>query len=742
MTMTRSTRWLIIVFTSAFALMVDAASSMAVTAAWSAPDLDVWSYTNTLNPNATSASTFAGGFAVDPETQDFEPTGSFDPARLGSTVFAFNTSSQVPTGLAASQYQIQSVKMTLTSRKLGSDLPFTYGNQHITRAQYLSDFIAGQISTSQPVELFGVGFRGGYEGFGFGASSPTTFTESTHPYPSGAGGYVVYPIAGGANPGEYHDVSNNLTGGFSATAAGETTAPFEAVPWAIGTTNLTPGAAVPTRTTYTFDVNLSAPGVENYIKSSLAEGALGFSISSLHNSGEMGVDGGFPRWFMRESVGAPLNGTAATLEVIYQIVDDSLTGDYNGDQVVDGADFLVWQRSFGSVASPAGSGADGDGNGLIDAGDLTEWKNAFGTTAVAPIAAAVPEPASALLLGTVAAAGAFCRRRRTASGHVDRPTTRGRRAFTLIELLVVIAVIGVLVALLLPAVQAAREAGRRISCTNNLKQVGLAVQMFHDAKKTLPPPKVLGGPGGMSVVSGTPSTPAPADKFSERGSTLVLLLPYLEQGNKFAQYDVTANINAGKNHEITGSPIDVYLCPSMALPRSVPEVGCGETLAPGSYLISASTDYGGAYNRQVGDPALDGAFTDPPKSGDYHLGMGNITDGTSNTILVGEVNYGHANYLWSDCGQNGQPRWGDHTWAQGYWFYAWGHMSASVPELYNNTSQYIHPESSRTYRSDHPGGVQFVFLDGSVRFVSGNTSPEVRISLVTRAGDEANHEIN
>ena len=117
--------------------------------------------------------------------------------------------------------------------------------------------------------------------------------------------------------------------------------------------------------------------------------------------------------------------------------------------------------------------------------------------------------------------------------------------------------------------------------------------------------------------------------------------------------------------------------------------------------------------------------------------LAEITDGTSNTLLLGEVDYGHAEYLWEGCGDaDGSTRWGDPTWAHGYWFHAWGHMTARYPALYNSTTGYVHPDGYRAFRSDHPGGVQFVLCDGSVRFLDDSSDPAVREALVTRAGEE------
>jgi prepilin-type N-terminal cleavage/methylation domain-containing protein/prepilin-type processing-associated H-X9-DG protein len=311
-----------------------------------------------------------------------------------------------------------------------------------------------------------------------------------------------------------------------------------------------------------------------------------------------------------------------------------------------------------------------------------------------------------------------------------------RRGFTLVELLVVIAIIGTLVAMLLPAIQAAREAARRCSCRNNLRQVGLATQNFYDARKTLPPPKVLNSGGGL-VSDPTKLGQSPSQKFTTLGSSFVLLLPYLEQNSRFAQYNLSKPVTDAVNLPFTRRPVDVYMCPSMDIPRDVPFVGCSETLGPGSYMISATLGYSA-------QASLVGAFTDPPEAGQYNLGMQDITDGTSNTLLVGENNYSHPGFLWkTDCpGAEEQVRWGDQTWAHGYWALSYGHMARDYPWLYNNVTDWGGQDSYRVFRSDHVGGVQFVFVDGSVRFLATESDPEVRFALVTRAGEETNHNLD
>lgn len=322
------------------------------------------------------------------------------------------------------------------------------------------------------------------------------------------------------------------------------------------------------------------------------------------------------------------------------------------------------------------------------------------------------------------------------------------RAFTLVELLVVIAIIGTLVALLLPAVQAAREAARRTSCMNNLKQIGLATQLFHDSQKTLPPPMVLPGPGG--VTNGAAENPDGSTNGNINGrgmgfgSTLVLLLPYLEQGNMFATFELGKPVTSSVNLPLTERALPVYTCPSMFLPRGVPEGGCGERLGPGSYIASVMLDE----PKNFGLTTVNGAFAHPPITPNtrYQLSYQQITDGTSNTFLFGEIDYGYDNWLW-DGGSNGCTGLcgGKYKWAYNYLTSAMGHMAAQYATKKNhpidffNTTTYLPPTTATVFRSDHPGGVQFVMIDGSVHFITTESDTAVRHALVTRAGEEVDH---
>lgn len=213
-----------------------------------------------------------------------------------------------------------------------------------------------------------------------------------------------------------------------------------------------------------------------------------------------------------------------------------------------------------------------------------------------------------------------------------------RDGFTLVELLVVIAIIGILVGLLLPAVQAAREAARRMQCQNNIRQMGLSAHNFESARKYFPPrrdSKVFPTTTGASIT-----------RYSD-ASPQVFLLSYIEQGNKLNQWNLNYNVNsdaaidpsipalAGANAAARVGDIPTYLCPSD--PSTMTQTNAGRS----NYMVStgANADYRG------GLPG-DGIFAMPnPTAGQVLKGPthASITDGTSNTAMFAETKRGNFN---------------------------------------------------------------------------------------------------
>jgi prepilin-type N-terminal cleavage/methylation domain-containing protein/prepilin-type processing-associated H-X9-DG protein len=240
---------------------------------------------------------------------------------------------------------------------------------------------------------------------------------------------------------------------------------------------------------------------------------------------------------------------------------------------------------------------------------------------------------------------------------------RRRPGFTLIELLVVIAIIAVLIGLLVPAVQKVREAANRMSCTNNLKQIGLAAHNYHDSRKKLPPASLV----PYAAVNNDSNLDM---RLPFGPNWAVLILPYIEQGNlyqqanpdsypgispvphvsSFSQAGLLANVNTSWR-VIRGVVVPVYQCPSDASNQrpysdggagSPPEVGW----ARGNYgAVAGFDDYdhvsGGAnYVSSQNNSPLKGVISSPVMSANYGARIAEITDGTSNTLMFGELRSG------------------------------------------------------------------------------------------------------
>lgn len=287
-----------------------------------------------------------------------------------------------------------------------------------------------------------------------------------------------------------------------------------------------------------------------------------------------------------------------------------------------------------------------------------------------------------------------------------------RNGFTLVELLVVIAIIGILVSLLFPAVQAAREAGRRMSCSNNLKQIGIAVHNYHDTFKTLP------------MGTHWPSAVAPGKFYS----AFTAILPFVEQGPLYDGYDSGAAYTATVNMGVLSKLIPTYMCPTMVLPRSIPNTTCAEWRAPSSYFVSTGSESAWATTPQ------NGAII---RHTDGITSFSSILDGTSTTFLAGEADYSLKNYMFTSGPCTGQVRGGFGTWGIGYP----GGTLGSTAGVYDSDELVTGVNELETYRSQHPGGAQFTFVDGSVRFVAATVDASLLDAAATRANSETLGEL-
>jgi prepilin-type N-terminal cleavage/methylation domain-containing protein len=327
--------------------------------------------------------------------------------------------------------------------------------------------------------------------------------------------------------------------------------------------------------------------------------------------------------------------------------------------------------------------------------------------------------------------------------------TQRRLAFTLVELLVVIAIIGVLVALLLPAVQAAREAARRAQCINNLKQHGLAIQSYMDVKKRLPAGAYWHDPDDKCTPASSKadfigrkgSTPRPCEDL--RGTIQIRLLPYMEQQSLYQAFDHVWKTDESvypDGRPVGSTPVATFVCPSDEHPSEATNETTESSLSADQLRQYKGTNYqasrgptahidsgpctcpGSAqYSREYTLPknsiypdlgtSLYPTFAGPFTRMSLEVKAKEITDGLSNTIFMGEVRPG--------CSSHASEGW------------AWSHsgnglVSTVIPINIDTCSQdltagcrcWANWSTALGFKSAHPGGAMFVMGDASTHFLS------------------------
>lgn len=312
-----------------------------------------------------------------------------------------------------------------------------------------------------------------------------------------------------------------------------------------------------------------------------------------------------------------------------------------------------------------------------------------------------------------------------------------KHGFTLVELLVVITIIGILIALLLPAVQAAREAARKLQCNNNLKQIGLASLNHESTHGWLP---TNGWCNGVDTTVGyCIGDPDKGFGKEQMGGWFFNILPYAEIN---ALHDMAIGQTDAKkkatNVNLVATPISMAFCPSRRQPFSQPLSSYWQThtypfynLAYASSMTIAPTDYaingGPTAVADARTPSIDGVSYNKST-----VRMAEITDGTSNTYLVGEKYLNPDNYSNGESPGDSASVYGGHDWGIVRWTYGGNGNPALAANSFYPRQDRSGDEENRIFGSAHASSFNMSFCDGSVQSVSYSIDPYVHELLGNR----------
>jgi len=313
--------------------------------------------------------------------------------------------------------------------------------------------------------------------------------------------------------------------------------------------------------------------------------------------------------------------------------------------------------------------------------------------------------------------------------------TRRNAGFTLIELLVVIAIIALLVTMLLPAVQAAREAARRTHCSNNLKQIGLGVHSYHSAHEAMPPLYIGRQANERCLLLGLQSH-----------SWRVAILPFMEEQSLFDSIDLKQYATDEANYSALATVLPIHLCPSTT------RMGHGTKLdsqvrgvwkehgSSADELVAGTTDYNAAEGYRDGRLGVSGPWGEavcvaPLEKRPKRISFKHIVDGHSKTIMAYERAALPDRYFASGDVLPHQPP-ESMTWGNiGLWAISGQELQNHLIPKHNQSL--INADNLTGMYSFHPGGVMTVYVDGAVKFTTEATDTQSLLALITRSGADS-----